>query len=300
MSGMQFDSEGKVARYNPNSGNVTPFQDIVTHQGLDAAGNPVPIRGHVNMGVRAQVNGGAQRVYVGQGAEAFNGIERDLGPQRVRAADLPRQPGMADSASTVSGAPKMPHQLKADDLVSINLSDGTPTKSSVANAVARGWLKPSANGGYEDVEPAQPQRPTSQPPSAQPSVDPISTHVDLDDVYSGPAAVLKHGVNDALKARAVGEMVARGELSPATIHAAAAQLDAAPEAVAQVVSQALEGYGKQLDRYVAANGIAPNDFYAWMKGNPETMASAMVAHVRTGSPASAYAGLLRQFKAGRR
>jgi hypothetical protein len=263
MPGIMFDQNGNVANFNPDGGNVLPMQKLASgFQGLDAAGNPVPINpGRWNRGeVTVSVHGGTLRFQQGG---APTGLV-DGRPQRFRAEDLrPVDTGMVGSARAASGRPLAASELKPDSLVEITLSDGTTTRTTVAAAQRLGGIRQTANG-YENVDAPAQQNP-SAPQNVQPQVDHYATDVPVDEEFVGHVAVLQRGLPEVFVANAVSEIVKNGAISPEAIHAAARHLDSTPDAVLAVMQDALKAHGASFERYAAANGVRPADLTEWMQ-----------------------------------
>ena len=302
MSSIQFDNTGKPSVYNQHGGNVMPFQDLASgFQGVNEHGVPIAINpGRLNFDptqVRVNPNGGVtQRVIVGGNETSFRAIED--APQRFQAADLKQGDGIASSSIGAGGRHLAPHELKADSLVTIKLSDGTFTDTTVANAVSLNLLKPRQGGGFENVEPTQPQaQPQVQQQTAQ--ADPLSTDVPVDEEYIGHVAVVQRGLPEVFTANVVNEMVKTGAFSPEALQAAAKHLDTTPDAVLGALNGALKAHGAAYERYVSANGVRPQDFTNWLQNTPDTMAVVMARQASTGRT-SVWAPLLRQFKASKR
>jgi hypothetical protein len=300
MSGVQFGADNKVAVYNEHSGNVTPFGTLATgFQGVDQNGVPIPINpGRLNFDptqVRTNPNGGVtQRVIVGGNETSFRAIED--GPQRFQAADLKQGDGIVNSAIAAGGRHLASHELKPDSLVTITLSDGTTTDTTVATALRMGAIRKTAEG-YEDVKAPQPT--SSVQPSAPVQADPLSTDVPVDEEYIGHVAVVQRGLPEVFTANVVNEMVKTGSFSPEALQAAAKHLDTTPDAVLGALNGALKAHGAAYERYVSANGVRPQDFTNWLQNTPDTMALVMASQASTGRT-SVWAPPLRQFKAGRR
>jgi hypothetical protein len=302
MSGVQFSTDGKPVIFNSGTGNVMPFQDLAKgFQGVDEHGVPVPINpGRLNFDptqVRVNPNGGVtQRVVVGGSETSFRAIED--GPQRFQASDLKSGEGIASSAIGAGGRHLAPHELKADSLVTIKLSDGTVTDTTVANAVSLNLLKPRQGGGYENVEPTQPQaQPQVQQQTTQ--ADPLAQDVAMDEEFIGHTAAVQRGLSHLFVANAINEAVTQGAFSPSTVNAAAKQWETTPEVALSVLQGAQAGHGAAYERYVSANGIRPADFTAFMQKQPETMALLMSQQASSGRT-SVWAPMIRQFKASRR
>jgi hypothetical protein len=303
VSSIQFDNTGKPSVYNQHGGNVMPFQDLAKgFAGVDASGTPIPVNpGKWQRGeVRVNPNGGVtQRVVVGGNAASFQAIEDR--PQRFQASDLKSGEGIASSAIGAGGRHVAPYELKADSLVTIKLSDGTVTDTTVANAVSLNLLKPRQGGGYENVEPTQPQAQAQTHANAAqtaPAADALSTDVPVDEEYIGHAAVIQRGLPEVFVANAVNEMVKTGSFSVEAMNAAAKHLSTTPEAVLEAMKGAMDAHAASFERYVSANGIRPADFTAWLKGQEDTMALVMARQASTGRT-SVWAPMLRQFKSSR-
>src|ERR1700722_967021 len=198
MSGEQFSTDGKPVIFNSGTGNVMPFQDLAKgFQGVDEHGVPVPINpGRLNFDptqVRVNPNGGVtQRVVVGGSETSFRAIED--GPQRFQASDLKSGEGIASSAIGAGGRHLAPHELKADSLVTIKLSDGTVTDTTVTNAVSLNLLRLPLGGGYENVEPTQPQaQPQVQQQTTQ--ADPLAQDVAMDEEVIGQKDAVRRGLS---------------------------------------------------------------------------------------------------------
>jgi hypothetical protein len=241
-------------------------------------------------------NGGVtQRVVVGGSEGSFQVVEDR--PQRFRAEDLKQGEGIASSAIGAGGRHLAPHELKADSLVTIKLSDGTVTDTTVANAVSLNLLKPRQGGGYENVEPTQPQaQPQVQQQTTQ--ADPLAQDVAMDEEFIGHTAAVRRGLSHLFVANAINEAVTQGAFSPSTVNAAAKQWETTPEVALSVLQGAQAGHGAAYERYVSANGIRPADFTAFMQKQPETMALLMSQQASSGKT-SVWAPMIRQFKSSR-
>jgi hypothetical protein len=299
MSGVQFSTDGKPVIFNSGTGNVMPFQDLTSDfQGVDANGAPIRVnpakwqRGQVSV----NPNGGVtQRVVVGGSEGSFQVIEDR--PQRFRAEDLKQGEGIASSAIGAGGRHLAPHELKADSLVQIKLSDGTVTDTTVANAVSLNLLRPRQGGGYENVEPTQPKaQPQVQQQTTQ--ADPLAQDVAMDEEFIGHTAAVQRGLSHLFVANAINEAVTQGAFSPSTVNAAAKQWETTPEVALSVLQGAQAGHGAAYERYVSANGIRPADFTAFMQKQPETMALLMSQQASSGKT-SVWAPMIRQFKSSR-
>ena len=301
MSSIQFDNTGKPSVYNQHGGNVMPFQDLAKgFAGVDANGTPIPVNpGKWQPGeVRVNPNGGVtQRVVVGGNAASFQAIED--GPQRFQASDLKSGEGIASSAIGAGGRHLAPHELKADSLVTIKLSDGTVTDTTVANAVSLNLLKPRQGGGYENVEPTQPQaQPQVQQQTTQ--ADPLAQDVAMDEEFIGHTAAVRRGLSHLFVANAINEAVTQGAFSPSTVNAAAKQWETTPEVALSVLQGAQAGHGAAYERYVSANGIPTGRFHlkVFIQKQPETMALIMSQQASSGKT-SVWAPMMRQFKSSR-
>jgi hypothetical protein len=127
-------------------------------------------------------------------------------PQRFQASDLKSGEGIASSAIGAGGRHLAPHELKADSLVTIKLSDGTVTDTTVANAVSLNLLKPRQGGGYENVEPTQPQaQPQVQQQTTQ--ANPLAQDVAMDEEFIGHTAAVRRGLSHLFVANAINEAV---------------------------------------------------------------------------------------------
>jgi hypothetical protein len=245
-------------------------------------------------GLTVRADKGGQRVIIGGDAASratWQQVE-SLQAEKFQAAQLRPDGGVAGSVQTAGGRYLAPHEVKADSLVEITLSDGTKTTTTAANAVSLNMLRPARDGrGYENVNPA----PAAQAPAAarQPAQETVTP---LND--DGSAAVFKLGVSNQLAHRAIEEMVGpEGRMSDDVVREAAKQLDTDPSIVKQTMQKAMAVYSKQYEAHATARGVNGNDLAVWAQVNkPNELKMAATAHFTRQDP-RAYDGLIAEFKA---
>lgn len=182
---------GFDAGLRPNPGFGIGPEGAPLSAGLDSAGNRAPVDPGRPFNT-ATVHGGTARFVRG-----VNGVAQD-DPQRVRAEDMPRDPGLAGSARSISGAPIAARDLRPTDLVDIG---STKVEARVAERL--GYLRRSPSGGYEDArQPLSPAGNATQQPQPQQATqaDPISTDVPLGEEHAGSVAVIQRGLPEVFVA----------------------------------------------------------------------------------------------------
>jgi hypothetical protein len=302
VSSVQFSAANNNQPVSYSEGGaVMPFQKLASgFQGVNEHGVPIPINpGRLNFDptqVRTNPNGGVtQRVIVGGNETSFKAIED--APQRFQAADLKQGDGIVNSAIAAGGRHLASHELKPDSLVTITLSDGTTTDTTVATALRMGAIRKTTEG-YEDVKaPAAAHNPAAQAPTATP--DPIAQDVPVDEEWIGHTAAVQRGLPEVFVANVINDMVKTGSFSPEAMNAAAKHLGTTPEVVLGVFDGAMKAHGASYERYVSANGVRPADFTKFMASMPDTQALLMAKQASTGKT-SVWAPMLRQFKATQR
>jgi hypothetical protein len=273
--------------------NIRPNADEVTQVQLGEGGEDVMTDEQLaELPTQIRAGEGASTLQFDEHGEAMETIRPDANKFQMGQDDPAPTDILSTARHPVTGRPV--GEITGKAVVNIG-----GMETSVDAAVASGYLRRTADGGYEEVGDDNLKSITEAKAEAEKAeAEAQAKHqMNLDPEHQAFMAMAEDGLGPIEVAKAVNTVLTGGEISDDTVRQYARQLGVEPEEMFTEMSGLIDSIQGEVDKWVDENGADPQSFYQYLREttNPHELSSRINHLVNTGDMRKALGEKLNRY-----